>query len=224
MILSITHDATSIQYIPRNIDAWRETLFVNGLGYGFHLSADGVGDFIERELTLKAAQTFPKTSQPSITTFAPLKSLDFTGRTLILTTSMKHIRELGGALKTRAEVVLLQGTSGGKSKMKHYFLEHSTSILIGLIDSWRDEADIFPYLDRVIIAKIPFDPPTDPYFLAKTNGMPHSFDHYSKPIVLSRLNTLIGDIHTKNPHTTIICSDERIHTTIWGNCMKENLF
>lgn len=108
--------------------------------------------------------------------------------------------------------------------MKHYFSQDTEkAILVGLIDSWRDEFDILEKVDSVIIAKIPFDPPTDPYFLAKTIGIGNSFELYSKPIVLSRLNTLIGNIKTANPNAKIICADDRVETTEWGKFMKKNL-
>ena len=83
---------------------------------------------------------------------------------------MKHIREIGNQIANQNFTILMQGISGGKAKMKHYFLEKNEgkSILIGLIDTWRDEHEMLEKLDSVIIAKIPFDPPTDPYFLAKT--------------------------------------------------------
>ncbi len=70
--------------------------------------------------------------------------------------------------------------------MKHYFLKENEkkSVLIGLIDTWRDESKILEKSDSIVIAKIPFDPPTDPHFLAKTIGMNNSFEIYSKPIVL----------------------------------------
>lgn len=145
-----------------------------------------------------------------------------TGKTLIVTTSMKHIRELGNMYSSYRP--LMQGVSGGKSKMKHYFLEGTErQVLIGLIDSWKDTFDIFDTIDTLIIAKVPFDPPTDPYFLAKTQGMSHSFEKYSKPIVLSKLNTLIGNYITSNPNGRVICSDDRIHTTEWGKFLRENL-
>ena len=120
----------------------------------------------------------------------------------------------------------MQGISGGKAKMKHYFLEKNEekSILIGLIDTWRDEHEILEKLDSIIIAKITFDPPTDPYFLAKTNGMPNSFERYSKPIVLAKLNSLIANIRALNKNTKILCTDTRIETTEWGKFIKKNLF
>jgi hypothetical protein len=89
------------------------------------------------------------------------------------------------------------------------------SVLIGLIDSWIDESEIWIAVDEVIIAKVPFDPPTDPYFLARTVGMKNNFEEYSSPIALSTMNTLIGRIHFANKNTRIISIDERLDTMNW---------
>ncbi len=104
--------------------------------------------------------------------------------------------------------------------MCHYYLQNPESILIGLIDTWCDMSDIFSETNHIIIARVPFDPPTDPYFLAKTRGMKNNFEEYSKPIVLSKLNTLIGRIITANPSATISFQDERLMTTEWGKFLR----
>ena len=70
------------------------------------------------------------------------------------------------------------------------------TILIGIIDTWRDEYALWQIAKHIIIAKLPFDPPTDPYFLARTVGMVNNFSEYSEPIVTIRLNTLIDRILT----------------------------
>lgn len=139
---------------------------------------------------------------------------------------MKHVRELGNSLQSENMDVFMQGISGGKSKMKHYFLKENPkkSALVGLIDTWHNEAKILSESDSIVIAKIPFDPPTDPHFLAKTIGMSNSFEIYSKPIVLGRLNSLIGNATSLNPNVKIFCSDARIETTEWGKFMGKNLF
>ena len=68
------------------------------------------------------------------------------------------------------------------------------TILIGIIDTWRDEYSLWTVAKNIIIAKLPFDPPTDPYFLARTVGMSNNFSEYSEPIVIIRLNTLVERI------------------------------
>jgi hypothetical protein len=68
------------------------------------------------------------------------------------------------------------------------------TILVGVIDTWRDEYLLWKSARDIIIARLPFDPPTDPYFLARTVGMSNNFSEYSQPIVTIRLNTLIERI------------------------------
>ncbi len=97
------------------------------------------------------------------------------------------------------------------------------SLLIGIIDSWRDESDLWESAECVIIVKIPFDPPTDPFFLARTVGMKNNFEEYSMPIAIATINTLIGHIRISNPQAKIYCSDERLDTTIWGKEMKKKI-
>lgn len=97
------------------------------------------------------------------------------------------------------------------------------SVLIGLIDSYIDESSLWQDVDTLIIAKIPFDPPTDPYFLARTVGMKNNFEEYSTPIALSTVNTLIGRAKSANKTLEIICSDERLDTVNWGKNLKNKL-
>jgi Rad3-related DNA helicase len=109
-----------------------------------------------------------------------------------------------------------QGISGGKSKMMSLFQKsEKKSVLIGTIDSYIDESSLWQGVDSVIIAKVPFDPPTDPYFLARTVGMKNNFEEYSAPVALATMNTLIGRIHRANPKIELSTIDERIASTNW---------
>lgn len=75
----------------------------------------------------------------------------------------------------------------------------------------------------VYIMKIPFDPPSDPYFLARTVGMNSNFEEYSTPIAINTINTLIGRIHSANKNTEIRIADERIKKMNWGNKVESSL-
>jgi len=89
------------------------------------------------------------------------------------------------------------------------------SVLIGLIDTWRDDLDLWKVARQVIVSKVPFDPPTDSYFLAKTSGMTDNFSLYSQPLALIRLNLLIGRIMSVSNISHIFCADSRLQETIW---------
>ncbi len=90
------------------------------------------------------------------------------------------------------------------------------TILIGIIDTWRDEYALWKIAKHIIIARLPFDPPTDPYFLARTVGMANNFSEYSEPIVTIRLNTLIDRILTSGYSGPIGLADSRLMNTEWG--------
>lgn len=147
-------------------------------------------------------------------------------KTVILTTSMKHIRTLHTELKGKfgIEHIFAQGISGGKAKMMTLFLRRpEKAILIGLIDTWQDEYPLWEWCDSIIIAKIPFDPPSDPYYLARTVGMKNNFEEYSMPIALSSVESLVTKILLAQENMNINLYDERLLSTTWGKIFSENL-
>jgi Rad3-related DNA helicase len=97
------------------------------------------------------------------------------------------------------------------------------TILIGIIDTWRDEYDLWKHSKNIIIAKLPFDPPTDPYFLARTVGMSNNFSEYSEPIVTIRLNTFIERILSSGYSGHIASADSRLIETEWGKRITKEL-
>ena len=96
--------------------------------------------------------------------------------------------------------------------------KHNTekTILVGIIDTWEDDYELWKSARSIIIAKLPFDPPTDPFFLARTIGMSNNFTEYSEPIVTIRLNTLIERILASGYNNTITVTDTRLIETEWG--------
>lgn len=97
------------------------------------------------------------------------------------------------------------------------FSHHITqTIIVGIIDTWRDEYNLWSVAKNIIIAKLPFDPPTDPYFLARTVGMSNNFCEYSEPIVAIRLSTLIDRILSSGYTGIIGSTDPRLSGTEWG--------
>ncbi len=131
---------------------------------------------------------------------------------------MKHIRTLSQEAKKTGQytTIITQGISGGKAKMRANFSNATgTPLLIGLIDTWMHDPILWKITDTVILGKIPFEPPTDPYYLARTVGMRNNFEEYSLPTTLITINTLIGRIRSGGTTSTIFCLDDRIHTTLW---------
>jgi DNA polymerase III epsilon subunit family exonuclease len=228
IILSIKLDDTRVSYIPRDVRWDIGNILSTQRGKENKLLGYGI-DTIEskRFLEKECGILWPLEWNKWWSTLWITKRLDITWeKTVILTTSTKHIRMLVNELKGKYNIKNIYGqwVSWGKSKMLSLFSNaKEKSVLIGLIDSWIDESDLWEFVDLVIIAKVPFDPPTDPYFLARTVGMKNNFEEYSSPIALSTMNTLIGRIHFANNKCRILCIDERLETMNWWISMRDNL-
>jgi hypothetical protein len=89
-------------------------------------------------------------------------------------------------------------------------------VLIGTIDMWREELELWNHAKHIIIAKLPFDPPTDAYFLARTVGMKNNFSLYSEPMLIIKVNTLLARIYSSEYTGMVYCEDSRLTETIWG--------
>jgi hypothetical protein len=60
------------------------------------------------------------------------------------------------------------------------------------MDNWKNTYELGGHIHTIILSKLPFDPPMDPYFLARTIGLSNNFELYSEPLVILRVNALIG--------------------------------
>jgi hypothetical protein len=88
---------------------------------------------------------------------------------------------------------------------------------------WREELELWNHAKHIIIAKLPFDPPTDAYFLARTVGMKNNFSLYSEPMLIIKVNTLLTRIYSSEYTGMVYCEDERLTETIWGKKLLEEI-
>jgi len=225
VVLSITESGTKCHYIPRSAKEWLSNIIKNTkesiVAYWYGISNPVIQDFLARETGIN----FPDTIS-----FPPTHTMIFRAKTpmipwtVILTTSMKHIREIWKKLQKDGYTVFMQWISWWKWKMFSLFSNSlDKSIMIWLIDTWRDDTLLWKVAKQVILSKVPFDPPTDPYFLAKTSGISDNFTLYSEPLALIRLNLLIWRIMSVWSFSHIFCEDSRLQETLWWKRITENL-
>lgn len=220
IVLDIWRERTHIRYIPHNL--LERIKFINTQGakedivlYGHWISGKKVSSFLEKEYGLNTVFETQEHTEKEIKMLESLRWINLKW-TVILTTSMKHIREIGKDCERMWVKVLMQGVSGWKSKILSLFEKNiDTTILVWLIDTWKDEYSLWQKAKGCIVAKLPFDPPSDPYFLARTVWMSNNFSLYSEPMVIVRINTLIGHVRSARYEWAIYTLDERLSTTIW---------
>ncbi len=228
IILNINGEDMSISLVPRNIRtelSWlfekveedKRTLLVYGKKSGI------LDRFLLSEYTI---ETLPETNEDT-RWIQIVENLSIKKRkTVILTTSTRHIREICTQIKGNFDIehVFGQWISWGKAKMATLFARREEkSVLVWLIDTWQNEYTLWENTDEVILIKIPFDPPTDPYYLARTVGMKNNFEEYSMPMALSGIESLIIKILLANENIDISISDDRLSKTNWGQVFRENM-
>jgi DNA polymerase III epsilon subunit family exonuclease len=228
VILSIHETKTKITFIPRSVAGMMRPLLDGSTSYGINISRPETSAFLMREYGLNTPTVQPS-NYPTIQHLTHIQyhaGIVHPG-SVILTTSLKHARDLGQDLRKihgKNINILIQWLSGGKWKMFSTFSKNITkTILIGIIDTWRDEYDLWSVAQHIIIAKLPFDPPTDPYFLARTVGMSNNFSEYSEPIVAIRVNILIDRIRSSRYSGSIASADMRLRETEWGKRIEWEL-
>lgn len=130
---------------------------------------------------------------------------------------------LGNALTDDREI-LTQGVSGGKEKMlANYCKNPENTILIGLYDTWIQSAKLWKSTDSIFLMKIPFDPPTDIFSLARTIGVANNFMEYNLPTTILKIHTLLSHITLANPDARMTCLDTRLWKNDWGKYIREEL-
>lgn len=237
IVLTIQNEKTHIHIVPRSMKwpmhqilSWH--LHTDIIGYGVHKQ------MIEKYLSDELGIHLPCTA--IVDSYAP-KKIRFCNwsvspwKMLVLWTNLKHLRELSRVTgefswrdfsgnKDIHPKIFTQGISGGKEKIRALFLEsNDPTMLFWLLDSWEHDMTIFRVVHTLVITKIPFDPPTDPYYLARTIGMRNNFEQYSLPLALAKLNALISKARMANPEIDIIVSDERVEKMQWGRKILDGI-
>ncbi|NRH20514.1 hypothetical protein HOO68_00510 [Candidatus Gracilibacteria bacterium] len=221
--LNINLEKTKITLIPRSVKVLMTPILKGAIGYGINIMFPQTKGFLIREYGYTPEEF--SDSKNEVQSKTKIKYIEYhpdiiIPGTVILTTSQKHARDIGQDLRKvhgKNIEILIQGLSGGKGKMLSIFKNKTEgTILIGLIDTWRDEYRLWESARSIIIAKLPFDPPTDPYFLARTVGMSNNFSEYSEPIVTIRINTLIERVLSGGFTGSILATDSRLINTEWG--------
>ncbi|MDP2642773.1 MAG: exonuclease domain-containing protein [Candidatus Peregrinibacteria bacterium] len=122
----------------------------------------------------------------------------------------------------RQIISLLTGSIG---KIAEQFrVNHKNSILILTPNAW----NYFKYANLVnslIVTKIPFDPPSDPYLIAASKNFENPFDELQVPLAIFALKRIINRIKQTANETKkeVIILDDRLTTKNYGKAFIENL-
>ncbi len=147
----------------------------------------------EVQSALYVPSNFPKPNEPEHTDRVSEIALEATqglgGRTLVLTTTLRALRQIGETLTERLAgsgiSVLVQGQQSKRELIERFRAKDASSVLVASASFWEGVDIAGDALQCVIIDKLPFPPPGDPLVEARSKRLEaqgrSSFNDYSIP-------------------------------------------
>ena len=143
------------------------------------------------------------------------------GRTLALFTSyaqLKHTSNNISAEMNKAGITVFeQGEGVSPSALLETFRNTEKAILLGTRSFWEGVDIQGDALSVVVIAKLPFDVPSDPIIAARSESFEDSFGQYNLPEAILKFRQGFGRlIRSKNDRGIVVVMDSRINTKRYG--------
>jgi len=152
--------------------------------------------------------------------------------TFVLTTSLDLLSRLAAKLAPVAEVerrtLLVQERDGSPAELLEEFRERRDAVLLGAANFWEGVDVVGEALELLILARLPFDVPTEPWIAARHEKLAEegkdAFYELSLPEAILRLRQGLGRLirHRKDRGIAII-ADSRVFSTRFGAVIRANL-
>jgi DNA polymerase-3 subunit epsilon/ATP-dependent DNA helicase DinG len=120
--------------------------------------------------------------------------------------------------------VLAQGIDGTPQRLLSRFLERPETLLLGTSSFWEGVDLAGDVLQVLVVARLPFNVPTDPVFAARSELYENPFNQYAVPQAILRLRQGFGRlIRTKTDRGVAIILDRRILSKGDGRAFMRSL-
>ena len=143
------------------------------------------------------------------------------GKTMVLFTSHSAVRNISAELKAtlpaRGYEVLAQDIDGTPAQLINRFQKKSKSVLLGTSSFWEGVDIGNDALKILIIARLPFNVPSDPIFSARSEEYENAFFDYAVPQAILRFRQGFGRlIRSKTDRGGAVIMDSRITSRSYG--------
>ncbi len=150
------------------------------------------------------------------------------GRTLALFTANTALKQtyigIQDALEEEEIAVLGQGIDGSRRAILDRFKESPRTVLLGTNSFWEGVDVVGSALSVLVIAKLPFNVPTDPIFAARSEQFRDPFGEYSVPQSILRFKQGFGRlIRSKEDRGIVVVLDRRLLTKRYGELFLHSL-
>lgn len=150
------------------------------------------------------------------------------GRMLVLFTSYAQLQKTSQAIQSALSKediqVFEQGEGASASALLETFKENSRSVLLGTRSFWEGVDVPGEALQVLVIAKLPFDVPSDPIVAARSESFDDPFNQYMLPEAILRFRQGFGRlIRTQTDRGVVAVLDKRILSKSYGRFFIESL-
>ena len=150
------------------------------------------------------------------------------GRTLVLFTSHRQLREVHTALKHRIDLdevlILGQGIDGQRRHLLKAFEEADRPLLLGTASFWEGIDVPGERLSCVIMVRLPFPVPTEPVYAARAEQVRDAFAQLALPQAALRLKQGFGRlIRRSTDRGAVVILDNRILGKDYGRAFLDVL-
>ncbi len=220
--------------------------------FDYYLDKVGLGEYLqdERVRTLLQKSPFDYEKQAILYTVANmpppnsrehssaaarvlLNIIDATGGgILVLFTARKQMQEVSAVIKplcqTRGINLLVQDESGASGLLLEEFIASKDSVLLGLETFWEGIDVKGDALRCVVIVKLPFRSPSDPFCVAADKNCQvhkkNSFQHFMLPDGAMRFKQGTGRlIRSETDRGVVVVLDNRLEKSNYGRTFKNSI-
>jgi len=203
-----------------------------GLGPGIEeLILPSPFDFLHQALVCLPTD-FPSPEQETfdqeVTDVVASVALRVGGRTLVLFTSHRQLRDVHAALKHRTDLdevlILGQGIDGQRRQLLKAFEEAERPLLLGTASFWEGIDVPGERLSCVIMVRLPFPVPTEPVYAARAEQVRDGFAQLALPQAALRLKQGFGRlIRRSTDRGAVVILDNRILGRDYGKAFLDVL-
>ena len=150
------------------------------------------------------------------------------GRTMALFTSHAALRACASAVRNRLRMdgidVLAQGVDGAPQRLLARFLDRPESLLLGTSSFWEGVDLAGDALQVLVVARLPFNVPTEPVFASRSELYEAPFNQFAVPQAILRLRQGFGRlIRTRSDKGVVVILDQRILSKGYGRTFMRSL-
>ena len=150
------------------------------------------------------------------------------GRTMALFTSHASLQATASSVRPYLESqgfdVFAQGVDGSPHRILRKFLENPRSLLLGTASFWEGVDLAGESLQVLLMARLPFNVPTEPVFAARSELFERPFIEYALPQAILRLRQGFGRlIRTRTDEGVVVILDKRLTSRGYGREFLKSL-